>query len=306
MVADTPPDIFPELSPFAPAPATVISLVPSVTESLFDLDLGNRVLAVTDYCVRPADKVQYLPKIGGTKNPDVAQIIALRPELVIANQEENRPEDVAALREAGIPVWVTFPRTVSDAFNLLWSLMTVLEHPVMSERVRWLERSYDWVISATKTRETYGTLPRVFVPIWLDPLMTFNAETYAHDLLLVCGGVNVFADRDRRYPLQADLGQIDAYTPDDSRVEGRDTRYPRVTWDEIQAAQPDIILLPSEPFAFDDSHVEQFALLDVPAAKNGRIHLVDGELLFWHGTRIGFALQALPGLLNPEGESYDG
>lgn len=282
--------------PVSTPPQRVVSLVPSVTESLFDLSLGDRLIAVTDYCVHPAEGVARLPHIGGTKNPDVVRIIEMKPDLVIANQEENRKEDVQALQAAGIPVWITFPRTVADCFNLLWNIMHVFDEPVMVPRVRLIEQTYDWVWRINEKR-IEDEACRVFVPIWLDPLMTFNADTYAHDLLRVCGAVNVFGDRDRKYPLKADLGNGEAYPTDDARIVGRDTRYPRVTMEEVEAAQPDMILLPSEPFEFTESHIAQFTDLNVPAARNGNIKLVDGSLLTWHGTRIAYALNTLPGLL---------
>lgn len=285
-------------APVTAPPLRVVSLVPSVTESLFDLSLGNRLIAITDYCIYPADGVARLPRIGGTKNPDVARIIDLKPDLVIANQEENRKEDVDALKAAGIPVWVTFPRTVADCFNLLWNIMHVFDEPVMVPRVRLIEQTYDWVWRMGEKR-VEDAVCKVFAPIWLDPLMTFNADTYAHDLLRVCGAVNVFGDRDRAYPLKADLGQGEAYAANDPRVLGRDTRYPRVTFEEVEVAQPDVILLPSEPFAFIEAHIPLFERLKVPAAQNGRIILVDGSLLTWHGTRIAYALNTLPGLLFP-------
>jgi ABC-type Fe3+-hydroxamate transport system substrate-binding protein len=137
----------------------------------------------------------------------------------------------------------------------------------------------------------------VFAPIWFEPLMTFNADTYASDLLRVCGAQNVFAERERLYPLKADLGQVEPLPPDDPRIAGRDTRYPRVTLEEVEAAQPDVILLPSEPFPFGETHIPIFAKMDVPAAREGRIHLIDGSLLTWHGTRIARAFNALPSLL---------
>ncbi|MBC8170813.1 MAG: ABC transporter substrate-binding protein [Anaerolineae bacterium] len=283
--------------PVSAPPRTVISLVPSLTESLFDLNLGDRVAAVTDYCVHPQVKVTHLPKIGGTKNPDIEQIIQLKPDLVLANQEENRREDVEALQAAGIPVWVTFPKTVKEVFNILWNLMYMFDETSMVPRIRLIEYTYDWVNGISRANEEH--LPKVFVPIWLDPLMTFNQDTYIHDLLWVCGGVNVFADRERHYPLQADLGGREAYPADDDRIAGRDTRYPRVTMDEVVAAQPDIILLPSEPFEFTEHHLPIFAALDVPAARNQRIHRVDGSLLTWHGTRIAYAFDTLPALLLP-------
>jgi ABC-type Fe3+-hydroxamate transport system substrate-binding protein len=287
-------------APVTEPPRTVVSLVPSVTESLFDLNLGDRVIAVTDYCVHPAEHVVHLPHIGGTKNPDIERVIAMKPDLVIANQEENRKADVERLQEADIPVWVTFPRSVRDAFNLLWNIMYLFDEPSMVERVRAIEWTCDWLERLDESRK----MPcRVFVPIWLDPLMTFNHQTFAHDLLRVCGGMNVFADRERRYPLVADLGEEEPYTADDPRIAGRDTRYPRVTLEEVEATKPDVILLPSEPYSFEEHHVSLFTTLDVPAAKNGRITLVDGSLLTWHGTRMARAFNIIPNLLCPLDEA---
>jgi ABC-type Fe3+-hydroxamate transport system substrate-binding protein len=285
--------------PVTEAPRRVVSLVPSVTESLFDLNLGARLVGITDYCVRPSDHVSAIRHVGGTKNPDIQRIVDLRPDLVIANQEENRRQDVETLREAGIPVWVTFPKSVADVFNLLWDIMNLFEETSMVPRVRLIEYTYDWVQGISRGRDDQPC--RVFVPIWKNPWMTFNADTYAHDLLWVCGGLNVFAERERRYPLQADVGAAQAYPPDDPRAAGRDTRYPRVTLEEVAAAQPDVILLPSEPYPFTEADIVDFAALDVPAARENRIRLVDGSLLFWHGTRVAYALNEIPSMLcSPE------
>lgn len=280
----------------------VVSLVPSMTETLFDLNLGGRVVGVTEYCIHPAEKLAGLPRIGGTKNPDIDAITALAPDVVIANREENRREDVLALRERGIIVWVTHPRTVPDAFNLLWLVMDTFNETSMVDRVRLIERQYDWVRGMSQQREERGGLLRVFCPIWSEPWMTFNADTYAHDLLRVCGGLNVFAERERQYPLAADLGQAEPLPADDVRVAGRDTRYPRLTEQEIIDARPDVVLLPSEPFAFSEAHIPLFKALDIPAAHHDRIHPVDGSLLTWHGTRIAYALETLPALLYPPEE----
>lgn len=286
-------------APVDEPPQRVVSLVPSVTESLFELGVGARLVAVTDYCVYPVDNVKHLPKVGGTKNPDVAQIIALSPDLVIVNREENRREDVEALQAAGVPVWVTFPRTVREAFNLLWNIMHVFDEPSMVERIRSVEWVADWLerMAAQRVDEC-----RVFVPVWYAPWMTANADTYMHDLLRVCGGTNVFADRERRYPLAADLGERPPTPTDDPRLAGRDVRYPRVTLDEIVAAQPDVVLLPDEPFAFSAEHADIIRQLDIPAARTGAVHLVDGSLLTWHGTRVARALNELPALMCPQEE----
>ncbi|MBW1844728.1 MAG: ABC transporter substrate-binding protein, partial [Deltaproteobacteria bacterium] len=100
----------------------IVSLVPSVTESLFCLGLGDRVVGITDWCVHPSHQLSGLPRVGGTKNPLVRQILELEPDLVIANREENRKRTVLALRAAGVDVWVTYPQTVQDGVTLLREL----------------------------------------------------------------------------------------------------------------------------------------------------------------------------------------
>jgi ABC-type Fe3+-hydroxamate transport system substrate-binding protein len=286
--------------PLESPPKRVVSLVPSVTESLFDLAVGHTLVGRTDYCTRPADKVANIPTLGGTKNPDIAKIIALKPDLVIMNQEENRQEDATKLQDEGIAVWVTHPKTVQEAFNLLWGIMYGFDNTLMVPRVRLIEYTYDWLNPIAEEKELANPV-KVFVPIWLDPLMTINRETYVHDIVRVCGATNIFADRVRQYPLSADLGASEPYPSDDPRIQGRDVRYPRVTWEEVVALQPDVILLPSEPFEFTEAHLPLFQKLDVPAAHHQRIHLVDGALLTWHGTRVAFAMNELPRIIRPSG-----
>jgi ABC-type Fe3+-hydroxamate transport system substrate-binding protein len=285
-------------SPVDYAPRRVVSLVPSMTESLFDLDLGDRLVAVTDYCVRPAKGVESLPKVSGTKNPDIGRIISLRPDLVLLSDEETRRADAEALQAAGISIWVTGPRTVFDVLNLLWDIMHVFDHTVMVPRVREIERAYDYTLGAARAAEPV----RVFVPIWRDPWMTFNADTYVHDVLRVCGGENVFAGRERQFPLAADLGQAEPLPDDSPRAAGRDRRYPRITLNEVVEKQPEIVLLPDEPYPFSDTDIEAIRALDIPAAYNGRVHLVDGSLLTWPGTRVAYALRDLPSLLAGENQ----
>ncbi len=281
---------------FRQAPRRVVSLVPSLTESLCDLGFGAALVGVTDYCVHPAEALRDLPRVGGTKNPRVDDILALRPDLVIANQEENPPAVVEALEAAGVPVWVTFPRSVREALDVLWALVKLFRRPEAGRRLEILERSLDWARAAAPFPPR-----RLFCPIWFERTadgtpwwMTFNRHTYAHDLLETLGGRNVFAERERRYPLEADLGRAE---PQDAGE--RDTRYPRVTADEIRAADPEVILLPDEPFAFDEEHRAflMHTLADVTAVRRAQVHLVDGSLVTWHGTRLGRAIQVLAPLL---------
>jgi ABC-type Fe3+-hydroxamate transport system substrate-binding protein len=281
---------------FSQPPRRVVSLVPSVTESLFDLDLGGALVGVTDFCLPPPEAAEKLTRVGGTRSPQVEAVVGLRPDLVIANMEENSKPSVEALEAAGLKVWVTFPRTVPQALEVLWALIGLFRVKEPAAKIKALENSLEWTERAAQE----VTPVRVFCPIWAgerdgDPwLMTFNRETYAHDLLARCGGEGIFGGRVRRYPLEADLGLAEAEDPGE-----RDTRYPRVTLEEIRRGEPEVILFPSEPYEFGRAQVESLAgqLADTPAAQNGRVHQVDGSLITWHGTRLGRALAELPGLL---------
>ncbi len=278
---------------FTAAPSRVVCLVPSLTESLFDLGAGGALVGVTDYCRPPQDWPGRLVRLGGTKSVRVEDVIALQPDLVMANQEENTRAVVEALEAAGVKVWVTFPRSVDEAIQVLWALVRLFRLPEAAPRVETLEKTAAWSASAGAVDPV-----RTFVPIWQAEeasggswWMTISRDTYVHDVLAVCGAANVFGDRRRRYPLAADLGRDPAEDPGE-----RDIRYPRVGLDEVRDAEPELILLPSEPFSFQDQDVLRFMELfeQTPAARNGRILTVDGSLLTWHGTRLGRALAELP------------
>jgi ABC-type Fe3+-hydroxamate transport system substrate-binding protein len=281
---------------FSHPPRRVVSLVPSLTESLFDLGFGSSVVGITDYCTRPAGALEGLPRLGGPKNPRLEQIQNLNPDLILLNREENPRPVVEALQASGLPCWVTFPRTVREALDILWTLAGVYQSPTAAARIETVERAVKWNVSSIEESET----TRYFCPIWQDLdsegtawWMTFNRHTYASDVLRVLGGENIFADRHRRYPLAADLGKAGERDPGDA-----DTRYPRVILEEIRLAEPEMILLPSEPFDFGEAHMEEICQLleGTPAVKNSRVYLVDGSLITWHGTRLARAIQELPAL----------
>jgi len=124
---------------------------------------------------------------------------------------------------------------------------------------------------------------RAFCPIWMKPLMTVHGATFISDMLDVCGAQNVFADRERRYPLAADLGRAPPLPPE--KVEGRDVRYPRVTLDEVVARAPEIVLLPDEPHPFTEQDADVFRALDIPAARSGAVVRMSGKDLCWYGAR---------------------
>jgi len=287
---------------FTRAPQRVVSLVPSMTESLIDLGASSALVGVTDYCPLPPGPEGTVSRVGGTKSPRVEEVVALRPDLVIANQEENSRDSVEAMEAEGLKVWVTFPRRIAEAVRILWTLIELFRIPRAAPRVKTLEVALEWASRAAEGAPGV----RVFCPIWASETgaarpwwMTFNRKTYAHDVLSVSGGRNVFADRDRRYPLDADLGITAAEDPG-----SRDIRYPRVTSEEIREMEPELILLPSEPYAFGaEDGARLRALLDgTPAVRQGRVIPVDGSLLTWHGTRLARALVELPSLMQTESQ----
>lgn len=262
----------------------VVSLVPSDTETLFDLGVGDRVVGRTRYCIEPAGAIEKIPVVGGTKDIDVDQIMELAPDLILANQEENSRANLEALAERGARVFVSFPKRFNDALAHVARLARFFD--AGDEARELVRQSY-----AAQTQTPVADPISVFVPIWRDPLMTFSDHTYSHDILRLAGAVNVFADRERQYPLQADLGERSPLPAD--QVANRDRRYPRITEAEIIERAPELILLPDEPHEFGEEDKAYFASLDVPAAHSGKIHFVDGKDLFWPGSRSAAALSRL-------------
>ncbi len=276
-------------------PHRVVSLVPSVTESLFDLGLGSMVVGCTTYCVAPV-AAQRLPHVGGPKDARLGDILALRPDLVIASRDENGFSTVAALQRGGVPVWVVTPHCVREVVQMLWRMVGIFRSDAAAQRVRLLEEALERCEWTADDFEPW----RYFCPIWQDVLagrtwwMTFNQDTYCSDLLGLFGGQNVFAERQRRYPLEADLG-----LGEPEELVGRDVRYPRLTKDEVLRADPEVILLPNEPFAFAEEHRQQLmkTFARTQAVRQGRVYFLDGSLLTWAGTRLGRALMELPDAL---------
>jgi ABC-type Fe3+-hydroxamate transport system substrate-binding protein len=202
------------------------------------------------------------------------------------------------LTAVGLQVWLTFPQSVQAALDDLWTVARLFRSDLARMKVDLLERSLEWARLAKDEQSQ----TRVFCPIWQDRLesgemwwMTFNRQTYPSDLLLLLGAENVFAHRERRYPLLADLGQAAAEAPGE-----RDTRYPRVTRAMVMAAQPELILLPSEPFAYSHDNIAEIRawFSGTPAVENDRIIPIEGSLLMWPGTRLGKALGELGGIFS--------
>ena len=230
----------------------VVSLVPSLTETLFALGAGPSVVGVTRFCTEPAAEVAGLPKVGGTKRSDVDAILDLEPDLVVMNEEENRAADAAALQAAGVDVLVTFPQDWDGALATIRQLADATQRPAapLLEGLDRERREAEELVA--------GRRVRVFFPVWKQPWIAFNARTYCHDILTRAGGENVFADH-------AD-------------------RYPRVLLDEVLARAPEIALLPSEPYDFGEAHATELRTA-VPD-----VRLIDGAALSWYGPRQGAGL----------------
>jgi ABC-type Fe3+-hydroxamate transport system substrate-binding protein len=229
----------------------VVSLVPSLTESIA-ATAADLLVGATDWCTHPADLD--VARVGGTKNPRVDDVVALRPDVVVANDEENRAPDIEALRDRGIAVWVTAPTTLDKAFD---SLDRMLRLACRRDRPGWLDAAVgDWKQADPQRRI------RAVVPIWRRPWMVLGRDTFAGDLLRRLGMDNVFADA-------AD-------------------RYPKLSIDAMREARPELVVLPDEPYAFGgDDGPEAFADWDVAVA------CVSGRHLTWYGPSLTEARRVL-------------
>jgi ABC-type Fe3+-hydroxamate transport system substrate-binding protein len=267
---------------FGAPPKRVVSLVPSDTLNVAALGRAGALVGRTDYCELPADVVKDVPSVGGTKNPRISDIVALEPDLVLANQEENTRADLEALAQQNVRVFLSFPKRVADGIAHLARLARIFRAEGDADVRALCKRGYEAVREAEAARRERRAV-RVFCPIWMAPLMTIHGATFISDMLALCGAENVFADRERRYPLAADLGERPALPPE--KTEGRDVRYPRVTLDEVTARSPELVLLPDEPHPFTDADARVFGALPIPAAARGAIEKVDGKDLCWYGAR---------------------
>lgn len=246
------------------APRRIVSLVPSLTEALFAFGVGDRLVGRTRYCTQPPRSVGRIPKVGGTKKVDVARVLQLEPDLVVAVREENTRGDVEALMQADVPVFLGSPATIAEAVKMLRELAGRVEAPLAGEVLEPIERTLG------RLRDSAKETRRVFVPIWKHPYMSVGRDTYVHDVLKTCGGENVC---------------------------GGSRRYPAVTLDEVEALRPEVVLLPDEPYPFSAEDLPEFYALDIPAARSDDIYLVDGKLLTWYGPRMAGSLMQLSALL---------
>ena len=232
-------------------PRRIVSLCPSITETLIDLGLSDRIVGVTRFCIHPAEVVAKLPKVGGTKDPDIEAILAAKPDLVFMNAEENRKEDHERLAGA-VEVHVSEPRRVRDVPALLRHLAEITGREGGHQRAAELEEALG------KLAEARAAHPRrkftFAYMIWKKPWMTVSTSTYVDDLLSLAGGENIFADAE--------------------------TRYPTVELQDIHQRTPTVVFLADEPYPFKPEHAREIA-----EATGAPTEVISGDDCCWHGVR---------------------
>jgi ABC-type Fe3+-hydroxamate transport system substrate-binding protein len=228
-------------------PQRIVSLVPSQTELLFDLGLGERVVGVTKFCIHPAQAVRNVTKVGGTKQFRFDVIARLQPDLVLGNKEENYREGIERLASQ-YPVWISDIYTLADALDMIRKV---------GELTGAAGKAASLATAIGVGFANLVTVPPVRVAyfIWRSPWMVAGNHTFIDALLNHCGLTNVFG-----------------YLP----------RYPEVTEAQLRDARPDCILLSSEPYPFGEKHREELQRL-CPRAK---VLLADGEMFSWYGSRL--------------------
>lgn len=226
---------------------SIVSLVPSLTELLFDLGLGSNVSGRTRFCIHPKEKVEQVPIVGGTKNPRLDRIREIKPDLIIANREENRKEDIEELKR-DFDVHVTEISTMNEALfsihDIGWKCGAEAKAKAL---IREIQECMENVPDETPKTAAYM--------IWRDPWMSAGNDTYIHSVMAHWNLENVYADK---------------------------TRYPKTTLHELSLKKPDVILLSSEPYPFKEKHIKEVG----EACTGSDIVLVNGEWFSWYGSRM--------------------
>lgn len=229
-------------------PRRIVSLVPSQTELLFDLGVGERVVGVTKFCIHPPQARQQATVVGGTKNFDFEKIDALQPDLIIGNKEENYQAGIEQLA-ARYPVWLSDIANLEDALRMIRQVGLVVGAKEKAEQL-----AADIEHAFAQLLPTAPPVPAAYF-IWRKPYMVAATGTFINDMLARAGFANVFAPQQR---------------------------YPEVTAAQLAAAAPQVLLLSSEPYPFADKHVAEFQQICPPA----KIRIVDGEVFSWYGSRL--------------------
>jgi ABC-type Fe3+-hydroxamate transport system substrate-binding protein len=231
------------------SPQRIISLVPSQTELLYDLGLGERVLGITKFCIHPETWFHSKHRVGGTKKVDMDKVRALKPDLIIGNKEENERKDIEAL-EAEFPVWMSDVRDLHGALDMI---QRIGELAGTSTKANVITQGIEKAFAELRPLEEPLTVAYL---IWREPFMLAGHGTFVNDMLKRCGLQNVFDEGDARYP--------------------------EITDQELAEADPDIILLSSEPYPFAEKHIPDVNMI----CPGTPVRLVDGEMFSWYGSRL--------------------
>jgi ABC-type Fe3+-hydroxamate transport system substrate-binding protein len=228
----------------------IISLVPSQTELLYSLGLGEEVIGITRFCVHPGKWFREKQRVGGTKDFKLDLIRSLQPDLILANKEENEASLLFPLMEE-FPVWVSAVSTLDNALEMISSVGHLC---AKTERADALNTAIENGFNRLLIERT-STPVKVLYLIWQDPYMTIGYDTFIADMLRRCGLDTIYADR---------------------------SRYPELTEEEISESGAAVVLLSSEPFPFSEKHINRYKKL----LPNARILLCDGEYFSWYGSRL--------------------
>ncbi len=240
-------------------PQRIISLVPSITELLYDLHLSKETVGITKFCVHPAKWFQTKEKIGGTKNLNIEKIKSLQPDLIIANKEENTQKQIEILADL-FPVYLTDVGNYEDAIKMI---LNIGEITCKSAEAVKLVTTIQAVFNLIKKLSQHI---KTAYFIWKDPYMTVGGETFINDMVNKIGLQNVFSHYER---------------------------YPQITLQDVVSANPQLILLSTEPYPFKEKHINEIQAY-FPAAK---IFLADGEMFSWYGSRMKYMPQYFNKLL---------
>lgn len=235
-------------------PQRIISTVPSQTELLYDLELGKEVIGITKFCVYPEDWFRSKERIGGTKNLHLGSIEALKPDLIIANKEENTKEDIEWLAQR-YPVWISDVTTLENAKTMIQSVAAMTDRVSLGDN---LLKNIRNSFSDLSVRIKEKPRRRAAYLIWKNPYMTIGGDTFINDMLDKAGYENVFYNQ-RRYP------EVDIMT--------------------LRTLEVDTLLLSSEPFPFRDADIIELK----KELSHMDIRLVDGEYFSWYGSRLKYA-----------------
>lgn len=241
-------------------PKRIISVVPSQTELLYDLGLRDEVVGITKFCVHPEEWFRTKERVGGTKKLDLDKIRELKPDLIIANKEENEKAQIEELMKE-FPVWVSDVDTLPHALLMMQVIgqMTATD----GESVKLV----DDIVHGFRGLNHVAAPKRVAYMIWYNPWMSIGGDTFISNMIHILGWENVLEQH---------------------------KRYPHVSLDELKAHDPELVLLSSEPFPFKKEHIEEVKA----ALPNAEVKLVDGEMFSWYGSRLKKAAPYLQQLID--------